>query len=319
MKCEVAILKFCMVGLGSIGKRHIKNLQKVLQTNNISFQIDALRSSNREIDSDIQNILQNQYYKVEDLPNDYDVIFITNPTALHYDTIKKVIKKTKHMFIEKPVFDNVCYDLEKIPLNKKGIYYVACPLRHKSIVKYVKEFVIPKEKIISCRIISSSYLPSWRKGQDYRKIYSAKEALGGGVTRDLIHEWDYAIYLFGIPQCVKNLKGHFSNLDIDSDDVSIYIAEYEEMLLEIHLDYIGQKTERMIQLFTNSKRIDVDLIRNELVEYHNDKEIDRRKFGEEDFYLNEMEYFIDCVADRKTNMNTISDAYKTLKIALEGN
>lgn len=308
-----------MVGLGSIGKRHLKNLVKILQTKNIVFQIDALRSGNGVIDSDIQNMLQAQYYKAEDLPNDYDVIFITNPTAFHYDTIKKVIDKTKHMFIEKPVFDKLYYDLEKLPFHESSIYYVACPLRHKSIVKYVKESVIPKEKIVSCRIISSSYLPDWRKEQDYRKIYSAKEAMGGGVSRDLIHEWDYAIYLFGIPQCVKNFRGHFSNLDIDSDDVSIYIAAYKKMLLEIHLDYIGQKTERMIQLFTNNKRIDVDLIRNELVEYCNDKETDRKKFDEEDFYLNEMEYFIDCVVGRKTNINTVAAAYKTLEIALERN
>ena len=305
-----------MIGLGSIGKRHIKNLQKVLKSKNIIFQIDALRSIDKELDAEIKDILQHQFHKVEELPDDYDVIFITNPTSLHFDTIHKVIKKTRHMFIEKPVFDKCCYNLDQLSINKNNVYYVACPLRHKMIVKYLKEAVIPKEEIISCRIISTSYLPNWRKGQDYRKIYSAKKDLGGGVTRDLIHEWDYAIDLFGIPQYVDNMKGHFSNLEIDSDDISIYIAKYKNMLLEIHLDYIGQKTERTIQIFTNSKRIDVDLICNELVEYQNNVEISRRKFEDEDFYLNEMEYFINCVNGQEVNINTISDAYETLKIAL---
>ena len=316
MKCEVLILKVCMIGLGSIGSRHLNNIQQVLNENDVMFQIDALRSNKKLQNIEIERVLKHQYYKIEDLPDDYDVIFIANPTALHYDTIYQVLNKTKHMFIEKPVFDNDLYDLHKLQFNPNSVYYVACPLRHKSIIQYVKEKVVPNENIVSCRIISSSYLPNWRKGIDYRQIYSAKESLGGGVTKDLIHEWDYAIYLFGKPKDIYNIKGHFSNLEIDSDDVSVYIAKYEKMLLEIHLDYIGQKEERVLQLFANDKRIDVDLIHDELNEYQNNSVIKKITFDKEDLYLNEMRYFFDCVAGRKKNINSIADAYATLKIAL---
>ena len=95
-----------MIGLGSIGKRHIKNLQKLLKSKNLVFQIDALRSSDKELDAEIQDILQHQFCKVEELPDDYDVIFITNPTSLHFDTIKKVIKKKNQNFMEKPLYAN---------------------------------------------------------------------------------------------------------------------------------------------------------------------------------------------------------------------
>lgn len=318
MKCEVIGLKICMIGLGSIGKRHLKNIQIVLQKKNITYQIDALRSNVNNQEKDILNGLKDQYYKAEDLPNDYDIIFVTNPTSMHYCTIQQVASKTNHMFIEKPIFDKDSYDIEKLALNENSIYYVACPLRHKNIMKYLKENIISKEKVISCRIISSSYLPNWRKNSNYRKIYSAQKELGGGVTRDLIHEWDYAIYLFGIPQSAKNIRGHYSDLEIDSDDVSIYIAKYQDMLLEMHLDYIGHKTERTIQLFTNTKRIDVDLIQDEIVEYQNNEEINRKKFDVEDFYLNEMNYFIDCVNGKIENVNSICKALETLKIALGG-
>lgn len=88
------------------------------------------------------------------------------------------------------------------------------------------------------------------------------------------------------------------------------------MLLEIHLDYIGQKEERVLQLFANDKRIDVDLIHDELIEYQNNSVIKKITFDKEDLYLNEMRYFFDCVAGRKKNINSIADAYATLKIAL---
>ena len=99
------------------------------------------------------------------------------------------------------------------------------------------------------RVICSSYLPDWRPGVDYRTVYSAHKALGGGVTIDLIHEWDYLVHLFGVPQQLYNFKGTYSDLEIDSDDLSVYIAKYPTLLAEVHLDYFGRGYRRSIELF----------------------------------------------------------------------
>lgn len=312
------MLKICMIGLGSIGKRHLRNLVFVLDRRGIRYQIDALRSNRIRQAGEWEKNINCQYFCPDELPDDYDVIFVTNPTSLHYETIKRISNKTKHLFVEKPVFESTSYKISELNIKPEYVNYVACPLRHKGIMKYVKHNIVTQEEVISARIISSSYLPSWRKGVDYRKVYSAKKELGGGVTRDLIHEWDYAVYLFGTPKEVSHMKGHMSGLEIDSDDLSVYIARYSNMFLEMHLDYVGQKTERSLQLFTNSKRIDIDLISNTLYEYADNELIYKKEFPEEDFYLNEMEYFIDCIESGKSSMNTIEEAYATLKISLTG-
>ena len=51
-------------------------------------------------------------------------------------------------------------------------------------------------------VICSSYLPDWRPGVGYHTVYfSAHRRLGGGVTTStLIHEWDYLVELFGVPE-----------------------------------------------------------------------------------------------------------------------
>lgn len=309
-------MKICMTGLGSIGRRHLENLTTVLEGRGVEYEIDALRSSHVALGKKQDAVISRQYYSMDEMPDDYDIIFITNPTSLHYDTVKKMAEKTKHMFIEKPVFNSVSCNVTDIPLKVDGVYYVACPLRHKSIMKYIKQSIVNMEKILSARIIFTSYLPSWRKEVDYRTVYSAKKDLGGGVTKDLIHEWDYAVYLFGTPDRVMHMKAKVSDLEIDSDDISVYIAQYPSMFLEMHLDYIGQKTERILQLFTNEKRLDADLLTNTILEYRNNEPVNKKTFPEEDFYINEMEYFIDCVEKKQTNINTIQNAYHTLKIAL---
>lgn len=305
-----------MVGLGSIGKRHLGNLILALENRKVQYQIDALRSGYSIIHEKWDSIIRKQYYHIDELPDDYDIIFVTNPTSFHYDTIKKIIGKAKHLFVEKPVFDSLNYNINELHFVQGSVYYVACPLRHKSIMKYVKQMIDEKERVILARIISSSYLPAWRKSVDYRKTYSAKKDMGGGVTKDLIHEWDYAVYLFGKPEKVAHMGGHVSDLEIDSDDLSIYIAQYPDMFLEIHLDYIGQKTERQLQLFTSSKRIDVDLISNTISEYRDNELIQEQGFPAEDFYRNEIEYFLDCIEGKQPNINTIENAYAILKIAL---
>lgn len=105
-------------------------------------------------------------------------------------------------------------------------------------------------------------------------------------------------------------------MEINSDDISVYIARYPGMLLEMHLDYIGQKTERILQLFTDCKRIDADLISNTICEYADNRLVNEMVFPSEDLYMNEMEYFLDCIEKKRSNVNTMEDAYHVLKIAL---
>ena len=95
-------MKICMIGLGSIGRKHLGNITTVLKERGIVYEIDALRSSHTALREKECNGISKQYYNIDEMPDDYDVIFITNPTSMHYDTIRKTIEKTKHMFIEKP-------------------------------------------------------------------------------------------------------------------------------------------------------------------------------------------------------------------------
>lgn len=314
-------MKICMIGLGSIGKRHLNNLVQLLNERAISYCIDACRSSQMPLEPNISKLLEKEYLDIEELPNDYDIIFITNPTALHYVTIQQVATKTKHMFIEKPIFEKEGYFIDNLVLSQDGIYYVACPLRHKGVIQYIKKLIEEGTKIVSARAISSSYLPDWRKDTDYRTVYSAKKSLGGGVSLDLIHEWDYLTYLFGMPDEIFNMQGHFSDLELDCDDLSIYMAKYQDKLVEVHLDYFGRKTERKLELLTNTCRMDVDLVHNTISTYRGNRNVDQEleysSIPEEDFYRNEMNFFLDCIEGKKENSNSIQHAYDVLNMILE--
>lgn len=303
-------MKVCFVGLGSIASRHIKNLKDIYGSDVV---IDLLRSGKSvTMAEELTGFVDRVYYNISDLPKDYDVIFITNPTGMHYETLQACHEHGRHFFIEKPVFETGNEDVLKLQLDRNKQYYVACPLRYTNVIQYLKQNINISD-VYSVRCISSSYLPDWRPGIDYRNTYSARKELGGGVAIDLIHEWDYLCYLFGTPEKVYSLFGQKSGLEINSDDIAIYIAEYSARMVELHLDYFGRVPIRRIELYCKEDTIEADLIKQEIVFRRENKVVDLKE--ERDSYQKkELLHFFNIINGTCENDNTIEQACQTLRI-----
>ena len=292
--------KIAFVGLGSIATRHLKNVADFLSNRGDTYSIDLYRNQMRPLPEELQSLVSEVYLYAEVIPAErqYNVVFVTNPTSMHYETLEKFCKNTKSFFIEKPIFDSTSVD-EAIFEKLKGIKsYVACPLRYNSVLQYVKDNV-PLDQVYSARAISSSYLPDWRPGQDYRKTYSAHKDLGGGVSIDLIHEWDYLTWLFGMPTECKQMISKVSNLEIDSDDFAVYIGRNNKTMFELHLDYFGRQPLRTLDLFTEDDTIHSDLIGG-TVSYLKEGKTVKLENERNAFQMREIAHFFDII-DCKTN------------------
>ncbi|MCR5214373.1 MAG: Gfo/Idh/MocA family oxidoreductase [Eubacterium sp.] len=300
-------MKVCFVGVGSIGKRHIKNLSYLCNTKGIELDVHLLRSSHRKLEGVIYD---KEFYSIEEIDSYYDAVFITNPTFLHLDTIKKMLPYSDCFFVEKPVFSNTDVDFSFIPESKK--IYVACPLRHMSVISQIKKCV-DLQDVFHVRSICSTYLPDWRPGTDYRKCYSAHASEGGGVRIDLIHEWDYLTSLFGFPREVYSFSSQNSKLEIDSEDIVSYIAKYSDIILELHLDYFGRLPRRQCELFTEDKLYVIDLINNSIsangeIIYESHEDANEK-------YISEMKYFLEYINGNMENINDVNNALYVMKLA----
>lgn len=304
--------RVCFIGVGSIAKRHIQNISEIFAGRNEKLQIDICRSGKgKQLSEEIRKKIDCQYENLADLPRGYDIIFITNPTEYHLETLEAVNGKGKNFFIEKPLTSfSQLKKFQSIEEMEGKVYYVACPLRYTKVIQYVKNN-ISKEKIYCVRCISSSYLPEWRPGQDYRDTYSAHKNLGGGVSIDLIHEWDYIRYLFGKPSDVKKIITRVSDLDIDSDDIASYIADYGNLAVELHLDYFGRVPIRGMQIFTKEDTIECDLM-NSQIRYMKEKRIINLPEERNEYQMAELMNFIDIIEGKEDNINSMRDAYETL-------
>lgn len=299
-------LKVCFIGVGSIAKRHIKNLQTVCADKNLELQIDAFRREGGKVDG-----IEHIYTDTGEMPYRYNVIFITNPTELHLDALRHFHSRGEHFFIEKPVVSLSQIEIaEEFERRNDSVYYVACPLRYNAVIQYIKKYINPDD-VISIRSISSSYLPSWRPGQDYRETYSAHKDMGGGVSMDLIHEWDYITYLFGWPKKIYSMIGKKSPLEIYSDDYAVYIAEFADKIAELHLDYFGRKTIREIQLITKEDTIVGDIANNKIEFLCSGKEI---HFNEDrdDYQKKELSCFLNMIQGNAKNDSGFIHGLKVL-------
>ena len=292
-------LTACIVGLGSIGKRHLRNLKTVCSAQGIVVSIDALRHSPCPIDPAIRSMIRCEYFDLSALPH-YDLVFICNPSQLHYDALVSLHDKADHIFVEKPLFTRPLTDDELHPFLDNNKYYVACPLRHTRTFEELRKYV-SAHPVYSIRAICSSYLPDWRPGVDYRTLYSAREE-SGGVVVDLVHEFDYLFTLFGIPLESKMFARRVSHLDIMSNDIVAYVASYPDKVLELHLDYFGRNPQRYCEIYTHDEVKRFDFLS-----------------GSEDrnaSYISEMRYILNWMHGNVPNINPTRFANAVLRAVM---
>ena len=195
-------MKVLIIGYGSIGKRHAKILSNINKIKELRVLTSQKKIPYKQI---------NRINKIKEYNPDY--IVICNETSKHLRYLEFIENnfKKKLILIEKPIFEK----FHNIKISKNKVY-VGYNLRFHPLLNSLKEN-IKNRKIWNVQIICGSYLPSWRKNINYIKSYSSKK-IGGGVTLDLSHELDYAVWLFGNlkPKFVINKK--ISDLKIQSDD-----------------------------------------------------------------------------------------------------
>ena len=102
-------------------------------------------------------------------------------------------------------------------------------------------------------------MPDWHRLEDYRRGYSARSELGGGVILDAIHEIDYLRWLFGPVADVVCLAGKLSHLEIDTEDTAAMLLQFANGTFgEVHLDYVQRAYRRTCQIIGDEGAIHWD-------------------------------------------------------------
>ena len=116
-----------------------------------------------------------------------------------------------------------------------------------------------------------------------------------------------------MPTNVSCYMGKVSDLEIDSDDYAIYIAQYKNMIAELHLDYFGRKSIRNIELYTAEETIIGDLIDSQVRFLKEGKLIDLTE-DRDAYQKRELAYFVNLITKGGQSQNDIANALQVLEL-----
>lgn len=313
--------KLLIVGLGSIGKRHLTNFLKY--TKNIDVcdtRIDRLNEVKKKFN--IENYYNNldKAFKI----SNYDAVLICTPPSSHLNIAKLAVKHNCSLFIEKPLGMNVkgWKNISNICRNKKLINYVAYCHRFIPYTQFLKKIIEKNTigEIFSGHLRWASYLPNWHPYEDYRDFYMSKKHLGGGSLLDDSHGIDLIRYLLSDIDSVFGKVCNLSNLEMTSDDSIHGIMNLKNKTL-INLSFELYETSPEISLkLTGSKgSIKWDRVKNIIEVYNkNQKKLKTHTFDLNNLmsmYTLQTKYFINLLNGKtKNNINNIQYAIDTQKV-----
>jgi predicted dehydrogenase len=262
-------MKILVVGCGSIGKRHIRNLISIN-----AGEIIACDTSKGKLDDVRTEFSIKTFSNIEEALNvdEYTAAFICSPPSFHVTQALQLVNMGVHCFIEKPLSRDLTGVDELIELSskKKKVVLIGYTIRFSFLLNKMKE-MIDNQVIGNILFLKASvgyYLPYWRPSEDYRKGYGAKAELGGGILLDASHEIDYIRYLAGEVTNVSSICKKLSNLEINTEDFAEITMHHENGIYsQIHLDYLQSNYRRSCEVVGDNGMLIWDINERVLKQY----------------------------------------------------
>lgn len=242
-------------GTGSIGTRHLKLLAEAGVPVIAVPQRDARR----------EELSRESWRCVRDLGElkqaGATAVIVATETTRHLDHVREAAELGFQVLAEKPLtasYAEAQLLKEKIGRLSERVH-VACCMRFDEGLQKVKDLLPQIGKLYFSDVQARSYLPDWRPGRDYRRLYSSQRE-SGGVLLDLVHEIDYCLWFFGLPASVSGDLVNTGRLGIESTELASGKLHYGNgHLVQVNLDYLSRRSIRTARISGENGEIFYDV------------------------------------------------------------
>ncbi|WP_075521175.1 Gfo/Idh/MocA family protein [Candidatus Pelagibacter communis] len=332
-------MNILILGLGSIGQRHLRNLKKIDKKINFyavrkKFFTPHLDNKNKVIKGDIKKKYNIMYLKNLDQINkdqlSIDAAFVCTPSRFHIEEAIWLVKNNINIFVEKPLGDGFrnLDKLKKLLRKKSNLkHMMGYQLKFNPIILKLKDLLSKKiiGDIYYVNIHHGEHINDFHPYENYKHSYAAKKSLGGGVVLTQIHEIDYMLYLFDNYKVVNksSISTKVSDLQIDVEDTLsaqfILRDRKRNLICQLHTNFYEKPKRRQINIIGKKGKIFCDLNKGIINVFRNGKE---RKilfnFDRNKIFMKQVKYFLNCIKKNKkvsSKLDVISGA-KSLELAL---
>ncbi len=303
LKSRYEVKRAAVIGCGSIGQRHIRNLQKL----GIS-EISALRSRRghfQNLDSNLEVTEVTEWDEL--LASQPDIAIVSNPTSLHLETAKRLLPHVRGLFIEKPLSHSLegIHEFLEMVKEHRTVTFVGYNLQFHPVVREM-EAILDQDRLGEPLVLQGQvghWLPDWHPYEDYRQAYYARPDLGGGVSLTLIHEVHMALQLLGPAKSVSCLLSPSDELPLDVDVISDMMFQHQSgAISQLHLDFVQRPAHRSGVLSGTKGWLRYNIFQPQISAQFSDQvspELiwEERAYDSNQQYLDEMQAFINYVRE----------------------
>ena len=306
-----------IVGLGSIGRRHLRLISEIRP----DIKIIVVRSGHGSACDEEKMAVKITDSIGDAIKEGIQAAIISSPATLHLKQSLELAKNGIHLLIEKPIShtsDRV-KELLKIVNENRITTMVGYVLRYDLGAIKFKNWLDNKikGKILHARIECGSYLPDWRPDQDYRKTVSALSELGGGVLLELSHEIDYLYWFFGKPKDVQAQIRNSGTLDINVEDqVDLLMTSEQGYCISVQIDFNRRHVERKCKVLTTEGELIWDAVNKNVTWKGVNKEQSKYEYNNErnSIYRKQLEVFFDCIENDNDPIVTVKDGINVISL-----
>jgi predicted dehydrogenase len=312
-----------VVGAGSIGYRHLKNLEKLGVDRLLVYEPSPARRAQIEAEHSHWKFCPEVADFATEAP---DAVIVASPSAYHEEHTRIALGWGCAVFVEKPLAPKwgSIEELAEQATKKKLVTMVACNMRFHpgpaQIKSLLEERVIGD--LISYRLHFGSCLPNWRPYQDYRQSYSASQETGGAIL-DCIHELDLALWYDGPADLIAARHVPAQPIGLGTDGLAEILVKHQTGTLgSIHLNFIERDYRRSCVCIGTEGTLEWNFHRPEVLQFGpGPNDLTRHPLPDpwelNEMYVDEMRYFLDCVAEGHPTQNSIAQNLPCLRLALE--
>ena len=251
-----------VVGTGSIGMRHLRILRDLVGLRPAAIPVRPGRVADLEAAG---------YVAVQDLDQAValgaDRCIVATDTGRHVDDGLAAVARGLDVLVEKPLAPNAeeAHRLWKGADAAGRKLHVGCVMRFSESLGVFRELLPRVGAVHSVRIECQSYLPNWRPARPHRDAYSARRDEGGAL-RDLIHEIDYAGWVFGWPGAVSARLRNLGRLGIEAEEtVDLMWEASGGGVVSMTLDYLSRPPRRRMRAAGEWGTVEWDAVAEEVV------------------------------------------------------
>ena len=172
-------MKFLIAGLGSIGRRHLRNLLALGERDILLY-----RTHHSTLPDDELADFQTETSLEAALAHQPDAVIVSNPTALHLQVAIPAARAGCHLLLEKPVSHSLegIAELRAAVQRSGSRVLVGYQFRFHPGLAESREPApgrSDRSSAVSARAHWGEYLPGWHPWEDYRQGYSARPTWAG--------------------------------------------------------------------------------------------------------------------------------------------